>query len=148
VVVIGTLLVRMPLLMAYFMNIPNVLDYLPFQRILMCIVIISFASVQVSLALHNETLGAALRAHFDFLRRNKTRFGWFLLVCAFHFFFIMACDAVVRGAVADRALALLVWKFLFICLRGFITGWLLASWVCLFRQCETGRVAQESWIQY
>jgi hypothetical protein len=147
-VLFSLILVRLPLLLAYFMNIPNVLDYLPFQRILMCILIISFASVQVSLALHNENLGAAIRAHFGFIRRNRTRFGWFLLICAFHFFFIMACDAVVRGAVADRMLALIAWKTIFICLRGYITGWLLASWVCLFRQHETGRVTQESWIQY
>jgi hypothetical protein len=148
VVLLSMVLVRLPLLLAYFMNIPNVLDYLPFQRILMCILIICFASVQVSLALHNENLGAAVRAHLDFIRRNRSRFGWFLLVCAFHFFCLMACDAVVRGAIADRVLALITWKIIFICLRGFITGWLLASWVCLFRQCETGRVPQESWIQY
>jgi hypothetical protein len=44
--------------------------------------------------------------------------------------------------------ALLLWKFSFVCLRGVVTGWLLASWVCLFRQCETGRIHQEKWIQY
>jgi hypothetical protein len=44
--------------------------------------------------------------------------------------------------------ALMVWKCIFVSVRGFVTGWLLASWVCLFRQCETGRVNQESWIQY
>jgi hypothetical protein len=60
----------------------------------------------------------------------------------------MACDAMARGAIADRVLALITWKCLFVCLRGFVTGWLLASWVCLFRQCETGRINQESWIQY
>jgi hypothetical protein len=148
VVVISTLFVRVPLLLAYFMNIPNVLDYLPFQRIVMCFLIIAFASVQVSLSLHNENLRAAIRAHGQFLRRNYRRFGWFLLVCGFHFFFIMACDAVVRGAIADRAAALILWKIIFVCLRAFITGWLLASWVCLFRQCETGRLSQESWIRY
>ena len=148
IVLISTLLLRVPLLLAYFMNVPNVLDYLPFQRVLMSVLIISFASVQVSLALHNESLRAALRAHFDFIRRNHARFAWFLLIGAFHFFFIMACDAMARGAIADRVVALITWKILFVCLRGFITGWLLASWVCLFRQCETGRVTQESWIQY
>jgi hypothetical protein len=148
IVICSLILVRLPLLLAYFMNIPNVLDYLPFQRILMCVLIICFASVQVSLALHNENLRAAVRAHFGFIRRNRARFGWFLLISAFHFLFLMACDAVVRGAVADRMLALVAWKTIFVCLRGYITGWLLASWVCLFRQCETGRVMQESWIQY
>ena len=147
-VLISTLLLRVPLLLAYFTSIPDVLDYLPFQRILMSVLLICFASVQVSLALHNENLRAALRAHRDFIGRNRSRLGWFLLIAAFHFFFIMACDAMARSAIADRVVALIIWKCCFVCLRGFITGWLLASWVCLFRQCETGRVKQESWIQY
>ena len=99
VVLLSTLLVRVPLLLAYFMNIPNVLDYQPLQRLVMCLFIIAFASVQVSLALHNEDLSEAIRAHFDFLRRNGGRFGWFLLICALHFFFLMSCDAIVRGAI-------------------------------------------------
>ena len=148
VVFISTLVLRVPLLLAYFMNIPHVLDYLPLQRVGLSAFIIAFASVQVSLALHNETLGAALRAHAGFIRRNAGRFGWFLLICAIHFFFITALDAVVRSAVADRLMALFLWKCLFAVLRGFVTGWLLASWVCLFRQCETGRMNQESWIKY
>jgi hypothetical protein len=148
VVLLSMMLVRVPLLLAYFMNIPNVLDYLPLQRLVMCLLIISFASVQVSLALHNENLREAIRAHRDFLRRNSGRFGWFLLICALHFFFLMACDAIARGAIADRLFALILWKCIFVSARGFITGWLLASWVCLFRQYETGRINQESWIQY
>jgi hypothetical protein len=60
----------------------------------------------------------------------------------------MACDAIVRGAIGDRLGALLLWKFSFACLRGLVTGWLLASWVCLFRQCETRRIQEEKWIQY
>jgi hypothetical protein len=148
VVFLSTILVRAPLLLAYFMNIPDVLDYLPLQRLFMCLLIISFASVQISLALHNENLREAIRAHRAFVRRNGGRFGWFLLICALHFFFIMAWDAIVRGAIADRLIALIVWKSIFVSVRGFITGWLLASWVCLFRQYETGRIDQESWIQY
>lgn len=148
VVVISVLLVRAPLVLAYFMNVPDVLDYLPMQRAFMSILIILFASMQVSLALHNESLRAAFRAHRQFVRRNAGRFAWFLLICALHFFFLMACDATVRGAVADRLVALACWKCIFVVVRGFVTGWLLASWVCLFRQFETHHVDQESWIQY
>jgi hypothetical protein len=148
VVCVSTLLVRVPLLLAYFMNVPDVLDYLPFERVFMCGLIICFASVQVSLALHNENLREAIRAHREFVRRNGSHFGWFLLICALHFFFITACDAIARGAIADRALALIIWKCIFVSARGLITGWLLASWVCLFRQCETGRLNQETWIRY
>ena len=148
VVVVSTLIVRLPLLLAYFTNIPGVLDYLPIERVLMSGSIIAFCSVQVSLALHNETLGEAIHAHGQFIRKNGVLLGWFLIICGIHFFFIMICDAIVRNAIADRLAALFVWKLIFACLRGIITGWLLASWVCLFRQRESGRVNQEKWIQY
>jgi len=148
VVLVSTLIVRLPLLLAYFMNIPDVLDYLPLERVVMSVLIIAFSSMQISLALHNETLREAFRAHFTFLRQNFGRFGWFLLVCLLHFFFLASADAIVRGAIADRLVALLLWKSIFVCVRGFVIGWLLASWVCLFRRGETGEVYQQSWIQY
>ncbi len=148
VVLVSMLIVRMPLLLAYFVNIPGVLDYLPIERFLMSGLIIAFSSMQISLALHNETLREAFRAHREFLRDNGGRVGWFLIICALHFFFLAAADAIVRGAIADRLIALVLWKCVFVCVRGFITGWLLASWVCLFRRGETGHVYQQSWIQY
>src|SRR5438105_5291506 len=51
VVLVSTLIVRMPLLLAYFMHIPNVLDYLPLERVVMSCLIIAFCSFQFSLAL-------------------------------------------------------------------------------------------------
>ena len=148
VVLLSTLIVRMPLLLAYFMDIPDVLDYLPLERVVMSGLIIAFCSVQISLALHNETLAAAIRSHRQFIRENAGRFGWFLLICGIHFFLLIASDAIVRGAIGDRLVALFSWKCIFVFLRGLITGWLLASWVCLFRQRETSRFDQESWIRY
>lgn len=148
VVAVSTLIVRLPLVLAYFTNIPGVLDYLPIARVLMSGLIIAFCSVQISLALHNETLIGAIRAHFHFLRENGGLLGWFLVICGIHFFAIMMCDAIVRSATADRLGALFLWKLSFALIRGLVTGWLLASWVCLFRRCERGRINQEKWIQY
>jgi hypothetical protein len=148
VVLVSTLIVRVPLLLAYFMNIPDVLDYLPIERVVMCGLVIAFSSVQISLALHNETLREAIRAHREFIRNNLSRFGWFLLIAGIHFFFLTVADAIVRGAIADRLIAMIIWKSIFVFVRGFITGWLLASWVCLFRRGETGHVYQQAWIEY
>jgi hypothetical protein len=148
VVLVSTLIVRVPLLLAYFINVPDVLDYLPYERVLMSALIILFCSVQISLVLHNESLREAFRAHRQFIGRNLGRLSWFLLICALHFFFLTASDAIVRGAVADRVAGILIWKTIYVCLRGLVTGWLLASWVCLFRQCESGRIGQETWIKY
>jgi hypothetical protein len=143
VLVAWMLLVKIPL--ALF---PEVLDTFYRPRLAMCLFIIAFACVQVSLALHNEGLVDAIRAHLRFMRRNWGRFGWFIIICALHFFIIMACDAIVRGAAADRIMPLIIWKCFFVAARGFITGWLLASWVCLFRHYETASIGQEHWIQY
>ena len=148
VVLVSALIVRLPLLLAYFMNIPDVLDYLPIERVVMCGLIIAFSSVQISLALHNETLRGAIRAHQEFVRNNFGRFAWFLLICGIHFFILTTADAIVRGAIADRAIAMIVWKSIFVFVRGFVTGWLLASWVCLFRRGETGAVYQQTLIEY
>ena len=148
VALLGTLIVRLPLLLAYFMSIPDVLDYLPIERAVMCGLIIAFASVQISLALHNETLREAIRAHREFVRNNANRFAWFLLICGVHFFFLTVADAIVRGAIADRLMAMILWKSIFVVVRGLVTGWLLASWVCLFRRGETGEVYQQAWIEY
>jgi len=148
VIVISTLIVRLPLLLAYFMNIPDVLDYLPWERLVMSVLIILFSSVQISLVLHNEKLQEAIRAHWLFLRQNAGRFSWFLLIAAMHFFLLMAADAIARGAIADRTVAFIIWKVIYVFARGLLAGWLLAAWVCLFRQCETGRINQESWIRY
>ena len=144
VAIVSTLIVRAPLLLGFFRDAPNIFE---FSRYVMSAFIIVFASVQVSLVLHNETLGAALTAHKEFIRTNLFRFGWFLLIAAIHYFFLTTLDAIVRGAIADRVVGVIAWKFIFVCLRGFITGWLLASWVCLFRQCENRRADQETWIQ-
>ena len=148
VVLASMVIVRLPLLLAYFVDLPGVLDYQPYERYTMSALLIIFCSMQISLTLHNESLAAAFRAHRLFVARNAGRVGWFLLICGLHFFLLAAADAIVRTAVADHALGMLLWRSFYACARGLVTGWLLASWVCLFRQCETGRINQEKWIQY
>ena len=69
VVAVSTLILRLPLVLAYFIKIPRVLDYLPIARVLMSGLIIAFCSVQISLVLHNETLIAAMRAHVHFIQK-------------------------------------------------------------------------------
>src|SRR5436853_6826962 len=98
VVAVSTLIVRLPLLLAYFTNIPGVLDYLPIARLLMSGLIIGFCSVQISLALHNETLIEAMSDHIHFVQKSAGRLAWFLVISGIHFYGIMVCDAIVRSA--------------------------------------------------
>ncbi len=148
VVLASTLLLRLPLLVAYFRDVPGVLDYLPIGRCLMALLLICFCAMQISLVLHNETLREAFRAHWQFVRRHSYRLVWFLIICGLHYWFLSLADSVIRAAATERLLALLLWKICYVLARAFVTGWLLASWVSLFRQCEIGRVDRESWIRY
>ena len=148
VVLISMLVLRIPMLLAYFINVPDVLDYLPVQRVFMSGFILAFCSVQISLVLHNETLREAFRTHRQLIRRDFRRLAWFCLICALNFSVILLIDAMMRSAIADRTVVMMIWKSIFVFLRALVTGWLLASWVVLFRQCETGRIEQENWIRY
>ncbi|MGI8955492.1 MAG: hypothetical protein ACR2II_01075 [Chthoniobacterales bacterium] len=148
VVLASTLLLRLPLLVAYFRDVPGVLDYLPIGRCAMAALIICFSSMQISLVLHNESLAEALRAHWQFVRRHAYRLAWFLVIGALHYWFLSLADSVIRAAATERLLALLLWKIFYVLARAFVTGWLLASWVALFRQCEIGRANRETWIRY
>jgi hypothetical protein len=145
---VSTLLLRLPLLIAYFRDVPGVLDYLPVARCAIAALIFCFATMQISLVLHNETLREAFQSHGQFLKRHALRFGWFLLICGLHYWILALADTIVRAAATERPLALIIWKLFYISARALVSGWLLASWVCLFRQCEIGRVDRETWIRY
>src|SRR5207245_9931540 len=86
VVVVSMLVLRLPMLLAYFVNVPNVLDYLPLQRVFMSGFILVFCSVQISLVLHNETLREAFRAHLQLRRRDFRRLGWHSLIRCLNFY--------------------------------------------------------------
>jgi hypothetical protein len=148
VILASTLLLRVPLLIAYFRELPGVLDYLPAARTVMSVFIILFAAMQISLVLHNESLAEAFRAHWRFVRRESYRFLWFLLIVGLHYWLLSVADTVIREAAVDRPLALIAWKILYVFARSFVTAWLLASWVLFFRQCEIGSVDREAWIRY
>ena len=109
--------------------------------------IILFCSVQISLVLHNESLRAAIRAHWPVHPAQLRPLRLVPADLRAALFLSHRVDAIVRSAIADRLAGVIIWKMIYVVARGLVTGWLLASWVCLFRQCETGRVNQESWIR-
>ncbi len=95
VIVASTLLLRVPVLIGFFREVP---DLLPFGRYAMAAFILCFGSMQISLVLHNERLRDAFRAHGQFVRRHSFRFGWFLLICAVHYWFLAFADETIRAA--------------------------------------------------
>ena len=105
-------------------------------RVGLALFVLLGASVQIAMTLHSESWRKAWRGHFTFLARCWWLFGWFVIIAIMHFFAIAAgIEAVARGVGEGTALWT-VWKLVSPWLAGGVAAWLLASWVCVFKQCE------------
>ena len=74
--------------------------------------------------------------------------AWFIVVAfvsfyGFHFF----NSALVRG-LGEGTAAGISWQLVAPVLETFIAGWLLASWVCIFKRADTGRSQEENWVAF
>jgi hypothetical protein len=107
-----------------------------------------FSTMQITLAFHNETLGAALRDHARFLARNYWLFAWFLIVAGVHFFLFHLLSRICAVALGDGTAPGIAWSLLAPWLAGVIGAWLLASWVCLYKYCDHDRAPRENWIKF
>lgn len=117
-------------------------------RPLLAIFLIVFSTLQITLVFHSESLRRAIRAHFRFLRENWDSTVWFLIVAwvhcyAFHYLRI----ALVRG-LGERTVPGVLWQLTAPLLEAFVAGWLLASWVCVFKRAETGHSQTEEWVAF
>lgn len=109
-------------------------------RWLLALVLVGFASVPITLVFHNFSRRRAIREHFRLLRAHGGHVGWFIVAAGVHFYGLALLDGVLRQALGgERTLAGTGWGFLHAGLWGALAGWLLASWVCLFRRLDTGR---------
>ncbi len=142
VLLTGFLLVELPLVLAnypqwqwLFPNDPQRTETrLNAARILIGIILIIFSSMQAWLALHGETLAQAFAAHWRFLKTNAASVVWFILIAATHFWILCFSRAVaLAGFGSDTAMGIL-WTVTWPWIVGPISGWLLASWICLFKK--------------
>ncbi len=117
-------------------------------RTLLTIILLFSSTVQITLVFHSESLLKALRDHRHFVARYVWPFGWFLIVAALHFYLLQVALGLVLRGVGEETAAGLVWSLVTPWLRAIIAAWLLASWVCLFKRCDTGRAESEEWIQF
>ena len=151
VMLASSLLIDLPrivALLAFFQSgrvVESTLRYIDnVARPLLSLFLIVFASVQITLTFHSESLRKAVRDHFQFLRKHRGQFLWFLLIATLHFFFVgFANRAVVRGFGEETANVFL-WRLIYPLLAASVAAWMLAAWVCLFKRCETGRLHSEN----
>jgi hypothetical protein len=156
VLVISTITIDLPRILSIippfadrYLNYPEVMNYITrVARPGLAAFLILFATVQITLTFHSEHLRSALRDHSRFLARWIWRLGWFFLVAFIHFYLLhVANSAVVRGFEEGTA-AVIAWGFVYPVLGAWIAGWLLASWVCLFKACEIGHTEFEEMLRF
>ena len=152
---LSTLLIKLPLIL---LNFPAATDYFGQQNIIhfhqhvgrpvMAVFFILFSGMQVILTFHSESLVKALRDLGHFLLKEAWPVAGYLLIAFVHFYIITALDQAMRaGFGADNGPAI-AWSLVYPLLDAFVGGWMLASWVCLYKRSETGRVRDEHWIKY
>lgn len=142
VMVIGVVLIELPLILTnypqwqgLFPNDPQRSESrLTAARIFIAIVLIAFSSMQAWLALHGETLGRAFSAHWSFLKNNAAAVMWFVLIAAVHFWILSFGRAVMVTGFGENTALGVIWTLVWPWISGAVSGWLLASWVCLFKK--------------
>ncbi len=96
-----------------------------------------FGAVQIHLAFHNTTLKQAVVANFRFLKSSGPHYLGFLLT-AFGFLLIAQVAPMIGLEIFNNSLAGVGCAILAQTLAAAVGGWLLASWVCFFKQRTNG----------
>lgn len=104
----------------------------------LAIVILAACSVQITLVFHNESLRRAWRDHARLLRRHGGLLGWFAVTAFVHLFILALVNATLLHGFPAGTLPALAWSLVYPLTWAWVAGWLLASWVALFRRCEPG----------
>jgi hypothetical protein len=134
---------------AWFPFDSGVIDQrLQIARSLLTGFLLVFSTMQITLAFHNETMGAALRDHVRFLARNYWLFAWFLIIAGVHFFLFHLINRICAESLGEGTAPGIAWSLLAPWLAGVLGAWLLASWVCLYKYCDHNRAPRENWIKF
>jgi hypothetical protein len=155
VMALSTLFIDAPLIMK---NFPAFADLFPEGEILarrlaqaracLATFLLLTATMQIMLTFHNESWRKAMRDHLRFMARRWWPFGWFVLVAAIHFFLLHTGDLAVRRGVGEGTALWVGWCLLFPWIAAVVAAWLLATWVCVFKRCDTTRSETHQWIQF
>jgi uncharacterized membrane protein len=155
VVLLSTLFIHLPLIAIYFPPLSHIVpsdSVISFidrvSRPIMAVVLIVFASVQITLTFHSESLIKAVRDHVRFALRNFWSLGWFLAIATLHFLLLDALNMTLISGLPEGSPGVIAWQLAFPLLGGLLAGWLLAAWVCEFKRCEAGQTRVDNWIRF
>lgn len=117
-------------------------------RGILAAILILFATMQITLTFHSESLQRAVGDHFRFVLRHWWRFGWFLLIALVHCFFLHFLNALLSAGFGEGTALWVLWKLLFPLLAALIGAWLLASWVIVYRHAGAAQAGKTEWIEF
>ena len=100
-------------------------------------IMLSLATVQIRLVLHNDSLRGAIVAHGRFLKRHGLPCFVFLL-SGFALLFLLQTLQQAGSGFLGAALWRHLWTILLEIVSAISGGWILAAWVCFYKRCEDG----------
>ncbi len=96
-----------------------------------------FFAVEITLVFHSESLRAALRDNFRFLRRHWFAMMFFMSIAFLHFYAVLVLSGVALAICGSNSLAGIGFRYLQAILLGGLGGWLVASWSSLYHARES-----------
>jgi len=143
VLLLSSALIYLPLILATLPPFSNYLDltlvilYVDhFARPALALFLIFFATVQIALVFHSESLRESLRDHLHYLQSHGIALAWFLLIAAIHFYAFHFVDNALKLGLGEGSAAGLAWQLIAPVPEAVLAAWLLASWVCLFKKTK------------
>ncbi len=144
IMVLSTVFIDAPLMLRNFAPLagwfPDPIAFahrLATARLTLAVFALLFATMQITLVFHGESLAAALRDHREFLRHHWWPFAWFLIVATLHCFALCVVQHAVELGLGKGSAAWVAWSLLFPWIAGGVAAWMLASWVCVYKRCAT-----------
>ncbi len=152
VMLLSTLLIHAPLILKNFAPFQTLFppEEAAFElrwkvaRGLLTAVLLVFATMQVTLTFHSETLGRAFQDHRRFLIRHGWSLLWFFILAGLHFYLLRVLTSLVQRGLGEGTALGVVWSLIVPWLHGFVAAWLLASWVCFFKSVDIRHTPQRS----
>lgn len=149
ILILSTVGISAPTILASFRSYSGpedsarLIGTLTFSRWVLALLILAACAVQITLIFHNESLRQALADHARLLRRHGLQVGWFAVTGLLHLFLLALLNATLIHGFAAGSWPALGWSLVYPIIWAAIAGWLLASWVALFRRCEPGHAESE-----
>ncbi len=151
VLVFSSLGINVPVILESLSDSPSIwlARTVGITQVVLPVLLIGFCSMQLTLTFHNESLRRAFADHFRFWRRHAWPVAWLLLIAGVHFFLLNLAGGILKAACGPTTWPSVGWRLLFYpVLWAVLGGWFLASWVCLFRRCETNQADAAETVQF